>query len=59
MSFLIPKRQNADFSELPVASEVSVLSSAQYHLLSEVPPAIEWFANIDNHEGIDFKSAPK
>ena len=24
------------------------MTSTQYHQLSEVPPAIEWFANIDN-----------
>ena len=48
MNSLIPKPQSSDLSELSVASEVSVLTSAQYHQLSEVPAAIEWFANIDN-----------
>ena len=48
MNSLIPKPQNLESSELLVASEVSILTSAQYHQLSEVPPAIEWFANIDN-----------
>ena len=48
MNSLIPKPQNPDLSELSVASEVSILTSAQYHQLSDVPPAIEWFANIDN-----------
>ena len=48
MNSLIPKPQNADLSEIPNESEVSVLTSAQYRQLSEVPPAIEWFANISN-----------
>lgn len=48
MKSLIPKPQNADLAALPVASEVSILTSAQYHQLSDVPPAIEWFANISN-----------
>ena len=48
MNSLIPKPQNSDLSEITDESEVSVLTSAQYHQLSDVPPAIEWFANIDN-----------
>jgi integrase/recombinase XerD len=48
MNPLIPKPQNSDLSEIPNESDLSVLTSAQYRQLSNVPPAIEWFANIDN-----------
>ncbi len=48
MESLIPKPQNSDFSQISVESEVSVLTSEQYRQLSDVPSAIEWFANIDN-----------
>jgi integrase/recombinase XerD len=48
MNPLIPKPQNTDLSEIPGESEVSILTSAQYQQLSDVPPAIEWFANINN-----------
>src|SRR5690348_16195087 len=48
MNSLISKPQNTDLSEIPKESEVSILTSAQYQQLSDVPPAIEWFANIDN-----------
>ena len=48
MNSLIPKPQNTDLSEISDESEVSILTSAQYQQLSDVPPAIEWFANIDN-----------
>lgn len=48
MNSLIPKPQDSDLSEIPDESEVSILTSAQYQQLSEMPPAIEWFANIDN-----------
>ncbi len=48
MNSLIPKSQNVHLSEISDDLEVSVLTSAQYHQLSDVPPAIEWFANISN-----------
>lgn len=48
--FPYPKLQNSDLSEIPNESEVSVLTSAQYHQLNEMPPAIEWFVNIDNSQ---------
>ncbi len=48
MNSLIPKPQNPGISELATTAEVPMLTSAQYRQLSEVPSAIEWFANIDN-----------
>jgi integrase/recombinase XerD len=48
MNSLIPKSQNSNLSEISADLEISVLTSAQYHQLSDVPPAIEWFANISN-----------
>ena len=48
MNSIIPKSQNSNLSEISADLDVSVLTSAQYHKLSDVPPAIEWFANISN-----------
>jgi site-specific recombinase XerD len=48
MNSLIPKSQNPNLSEISADLDVSVLTSAQYHQLSDVPSAIEWFANISN-----------
>jgi integrase/recombinase XerD len=48
MNSLIPKSPNSNISVISDDLEVSVLTSAQYHQLSDVPPAIEWFANISN-----------
>ncbi len=48
MNSLILKSPNANLSDISADLEVSVLTSAQYHQLSDVPPAIEWFANISN-----------
>ncbi|MEO6431712.1 MAG: site-specific integrase, partial [Nitrosospira sp.] len=45
MNSLVPKPQKTDlFAE----SDNPILTAAQYRQLSDVPPAIEWFANIDN-----------
>src|SRR6185437_6972740 len=48
MNSIIPKSPNPTHSDISADLEVSVLTSAQYHQLSDVPPAIEWFANISN-----------
>lgn len=48
MNSIIPKSQNSNLSEISADLDVSVLTSAQYHQLSDVPPASEWFANISN-----------
>ena len=48
MNSLIPKSPNSTLSEISADLDVSVLTSAQYQQLSDVPPAIEWFANIRN-----------
>lgn len=32
------------------ASGISILTAAQFQQLAEVPPEIEWFANIDNRQ---------
>ncbi|MEO5655954.1 MAG: hypothetical protein ABIR00_08245 [Nitrosospira sp.] len=45
MNSLVPKSQNTD---LATESANPILTAAQYRQLSDVPPAIEWFANIDN-----------
>ncbi len=45
MNSLIPKPQNTDLS---IESINPILTAAQYRQLSDVPPAIEWFANINN-----------
>lgn len=48
MNSLIPKPANPDSSTSVPSVEVSILTSAQFRQLADVPPAIEWFANIDN-----------
>src|SRR5687768_3028223 len=48
MNSLLPKPQNPGIPELATTAEVPMLTSAQHRQLSEVPSAIEWFANIDN-----------
>jgi len=48
MNSLIPIPQNPGNSDLATTAEVPMLTSAQYRQLSEVPSAIEWFANIDD-----------
>ena len=38
----------SDESQLPVASAPQGLTAANFHELATVPPALTWFANIDN-----------
>lgn len=48
MNSLIPASQNQAISGQLVEQKTSLLSAEQFRQLSEVPPEIEWFANIDN-----------
>jgi integrase/recombinase XerD len=45
MNSLIPL---PDSAALPTAPATSILTTEQFHRLADVPPEIEWFANIDN-----------
>ncbi|SDA28862.1 Site-specific recombinase XerD [Nitrosospira sp. Nsp18] len=48
MHSLLPQLENPVTSDLPVVADPSILTALQFRQLADVPPAIEWFANIDN-----------
>src|SRR5687768_10682431 len=48
MNSLVPAPQNQSVSGQVVEQKTALLSAEQFQQLAEVPPEIEWFANIDN-----------
>ena len=42
------KMKQNEIKEIAVKEDGRALTSAQFHALADVPPAIEWFGNIRN-----------